>query len=151
MNYFTSYGTFVETKNYIHTLLFLKKDLKTIMEQRVFEEKIHRFNTEMPEYCPITYSMKIIGSKWKIPILWKLMLEDGQHYNHLKRMVGNITNTMLTKSLRELEEAKLLERHDDKTVPPSVTYHLTNLGKELIYTMEGLFDWGQEIHDARES
>lgn len=119
------------------------------MEQQIFEEKINRFNKEMPDYCPITYSMQIIGSKWKIPILWKLMLEDGQHYNHLKRMVGNITNTMLTKSLRELEDDKLLVRHDDGTVPPSVTYHLTDLGKELVYTMDDLFDWGQKIHKNR--
>jgi len=52
----------------------------------------------MPEYCPITYSLKPI-------------LDDGQHYNHLKRMVGGITNVMLTKSLRELENDGLIVRH----------------------------------------
>ncbi len=53
---------------------------------------------------PNFYSMKIIDSKWKIPVMWYLMLNDGQHYNELKRSIGVITNTMLTKSLRELEE-----------------------------------------------
>jgi len=89
----------------------------------------------VPQYCPITYSI----SKWEIPILWKLILGDGQHYNHLKRMVGGITNTMLTKSLRELENDGLIVRHSEGTVHPSVSYHLTDLGKELHVVHEEYF------------
>ncbi len=96
------------------------------------------------DQCPILHSMKIIGSKWKIPILWYLMLKDGQHYNELKRTIGGITNTMLTKSLRELEADGLVSRHDYATVPPSVSYHLTDMGKKFIGTMGELFDWGRE-------
>ncbi len=114
------------------------------MKQKDFNQKIQFFKDEMPEKCPIIYSMKIIGSKWKIPIMWYLMLNDGQHYNELKRSIGNITNTMLTKSLRELEEDGLVYRHDYQTIPPSVTYHLTDLGKDLIGTMGELFNWGKK-------
>ncbi|WP_231824165.1 winged helix-turn-helix transcriptional regulator [Limosilactobacillus balticus] len=89
--------------------------------------------------------MKTIGSKWKIPVMWYLMLNDGQHYNELKRSIGSITNTMLTKSLRELEEDGLLKRISKGTVPPSVTYHLTDTGKDLIYTMGDLFEWERNI------
>ncbi|MCD7132473.1 helix-turn-helix transcriptional regulator [Limosilactobacillus balticus] len=99
----------------------------------------------MPKQCPILYSMKTIGSKWKIPVMWYLMLNDGQHYNELKRSIGSITNTMLTKSLRELEEDGLLKRISKGTVPPSVTYHLTDTGKDLIYTMGDLFEWERNI------
>nr|WP_242363341.1 helix-turn-helix domain-containing protein [Limosilactobacillus antri] len=70
---------------------------------------------------------------------------DGQHYNELKRSIGGITNTMLTKSLRELEEDGLLKRKSKGTVPPSVTYHLTDTGKQLIYTMGDLFEWGKAL------
>ena len=114
------------------------------MKEQEFNHKVQYFKQEMPENCPITHSMKIIGSKWKIPILWYLMLEDGQHYNHLKRTIGGITNTMLTKSLRELEEDGLVYRHDYGTVPPSVSYHLTAIGKDFIKTMSELFDWGKK-------
>lgn len=119
------------------------------MDQATFNQKIQYFNDNMPKDCPILYSMKIIGSKWKIPIMWHLMLKDGLHYNELKRKVGDITNTMLTKSLRELENDGLLTRHDYGTVPPSVTYHLTDLGKELINTLGELFDWGKKHMDSR--
>lgn len=114
------------------------------MNQKDFDQKIQYFNDTMPENCPIIHSMKILGSKWKVPILWYLMLEDGRHYNELKRTVGDITNTMLTRSLRELEEDDLIYRHDHQTNPPSVTYHLTELGKGLINTMGELFEWGKK-------
>ncbi|MBF8969985.1 MULTISPECIES: helix-turn-helix domain-containing protein [unclassified Streptococcus] len=114
------------------------------MDLKTAQEKISQLNVSFTGECPILYSMKIIGSKWKVPILWQLMLEDGLHYNQLKRKVGNITNTMLTKSLRELEEAGLLTRKDYGTIPPSVSYHLTELGLNLVFTLEALFVWGQE-------
>lgn len=117
------------------------------MDPTVFDQKIAYFKQNMPPQCPILYSLKIIGSKWKIPILWHLMLEDGQHYNQLKRTVGNITNTMLTKSLRELEHDGLVRRHSYETVPPAVTYHLTDLGKSLVLTMGELFDWGKALEE----
>lgn len=114
------------------------------MNQKEFDQKIQYFNNSMPETCPIIHSMQILGSKWKVPILWYLMLQDGQHYNELKRTVDSITNTMLTRSLRELEEDGLIYRHDYETVPPSVSYHLTELGKTLIGTMGELFEWGKK-------
>lgn len=113
------------------------------MNQEDFDKRVKYFHENMPKECPILYSMSIIGSKWKIPVMWYLMLNDGQHYNELKRSIGAITNTMLTKSLRELEKDGLLKRVSKGTVPPSVTYHLTDTGKNLIYTMGDLFEWGK--------
>ncbi|MFC6206561.1 winged helix-turn-helix transcriptional regulator [Levilactobacillus tongjiangensis] len=115
------------------------------MDPTTFDQKIAYFKQNMPPQYPILYTLKIIGSKWQIPILWHLMLEDGQHYNQLKRTVGNITNTMLTKSLRELERDGLVRRHSYETVPPAVTYPLTDSGKSLVLTMSELFDWGKTL------
>ena len=57
-------------------------------------------------------------------MLFRSSEEDGLHYNELKRRVHGVTNTMLTKCLRELEEKGLVFRHSLGSVPPSVTYHL---------------------------
>ncbi|WP_298779178.1 helix-turn-helix domain-containing protein [uncultured Fretibacterium sp.] len=92
--------------------------------------------------CPLLYVMELIGSKWKLPILWCLNEEDGLHYNELKRRVHGVTNTMLTKCLRELEEKGLIFRHSLGSVPPSVTYHLREDGKSLMPALEGLCNWG---------
>ena len=94
--------------------------------------------------CPILYAMEIIGSKWKMPIIWQLTMEDGLHYNELRRRVKGITNTMLTRCLRDLENDNLIYRHSYETIPPSVTYHLSDFGKELLPALEGLFDWGNK-------
>lgn len=93
--------------------------------------------------CPIVYAMEIIGSKWKLPILWNLMQEDGLHYNEIRRRIKGITNTMLSKCLKELERSELISRHSYETIPPSVSYHLTELGKQLIPSLNTLYTWGE--------
>ena len=94
--------------------------------------------------CPLLYVMDVIGSKWKLPILWCLVMEDGLHYNELKRRVHGVTNTMLTKCLRKLEAEGLVMRRSLGTVPPSVTYHLEEEGRSLMPALQGLCDWGME-------
>lgn len=98
--------------------------------------------------CPIQYAMEMVGSKWKMPIIWQLTIEDGLHYNELKRRVNGVTNTMLTRCLRELEDEQLILRHSLGTIPPSVTYHLTEMGKELLPALQGLFAWGNKHMEA---
>ena len=94
------------------------------------------------ERCPLLYVMELIGSKWKLPILWCLNEEDGLHYNELKRRVHGVTNTMLTKCLRELEEKGLVSRRSLGSVPPSVTYHLREDGKALCRPWRGCIAGG---------
>lgn len=94
------------------------------------------------ERCPLLYVMGLIGSKWKLPILWCLNEEDGLHYNELKRRVHGVTNTMLTQCLRELEEKGLVSRHSRGSVPPSVTYRLREDGKSLMPALGGAVPLG---------
>lgn len=94
--------------------------------------------------CPIVFAMELIGSKWKLPILWQLAQEDNLHYNEIKRRVNGVTNTMLTRCLRELEELGLISRYSYETIPPSVTYRLTEVGKELLPALNGLYMWGEK-------
>lgn len=93
--------------------------------------------------CPIVYALSIIGQKWKIPILWHLAEEGTLRYNALKRGVHGITNIMLTKSLQELEEHRLISRRQYDTVPPKVEYSLTERGKSLIPLLREFDAWGQ--------
>lgn len=61
----------------------------------------------------------------------------------LKRRMPGITNTMLTKSLRELEDAALVSRHNYGTVPPKVDYSLTEEGEVLLPILNELYKWGE--------
>lgn len=107
------------------------------------------YDAEEFRKCPIIYAMELVGSKWKMPILWNLTREDNLHYNELKRRIKGITNTMLTRALRELEDDGLLVRVSAGSVPPSVTYHLTDEGKGLIPSLDGLYAWGEAHQNAR--
>ncbi|WP_238918323.1 helix-turn-helix domain-containing protein [Clostridium sp. YIM B02555] len=94
--------------------------------------------------CPTLYALNILGQKWKLPIIWYLAENDITRYNELKRRIKGITTTMLTKSLRELEEYNIIVRTQYNTIPPKVEYSLTERGKALIPVLSGLNAWGEE-------
>lgn len=52
--------------------------------------------------CPIVYAMNILSSKWMMPIIWHLLVDGNMSFNDLSRAVGGISNTMLTRCLKQL-------------------------------------------------
>ena len=96
--------------------------------------------------CPILYAMRIIGQKWKLPILWYIADTENQtmRYKELERRVVGITATMLTKCLRELEADGLIHREQYNTIPPTVEYSLTERGMTLIPALESVYRWAEE-------
>jgi DNA-binding HxlR family transcriptional regulator len=94
--------------------------------------------------CPIIYALNVVGQKWKLPIMWRLFENETTRYNELKRSVNGITNMMLTKSLKELEEHNLIVRTQYETIPPKVEYFLTQRGKSLLPSLNELYKWGEE-------
>ena len=97
----------------------------------------------MNKKCPILHFIEIINSKWKFPIIWYLHEKKSTRYNELKRRIPEITNIMLTKSLRELERDGLVERKILKEDPPKeICYSLTENALELLPTLNELYAWG---------
>ena len=97
--------------------------------------------------CPILHVFRCIGGKWKLPVLWHLAEKDTMRYNELKRSVRGVTNMMLTKCLRELEDFGLVHRRQYNEIPPKVEYSLTERGKKLLPALEALYAWGREHLD----
>ncbi|MCD4714914.1 MAG: helix-turn-helix transcriptional regulator [Clostridiales bacterium] len=93
--------------------------------------------------CPLTFTMKIIGGKWRLPILWAIHKQEVIRYNELKRQIEGITNMMLTQSLKELESYGLLIRKQYPEIPPRVEYMLSEDGKTLIPSLKQLAEWGK--------
>ena len=114
----------------------MKNDIKKCKNVEV--EKLYDIK------CPINYAIDIIGQKWKLPIIWFLSEHETLRYNELKRKVSGITNTMLIKCLKELEDSKLLTRIQYNTIPPKVEYSLTESGKTLIPALNELYAWGEQ-------
>ena len=109
-----------------------------------------KYDSEYPEEniyeseCPVIYALSIVGQKWKLPIMWYLFKNECTRYNDLKRQVKGITNMMLTKSLKELEEHGLIYRKQYEVIPPKFEYSLTERGKALLPTLDALYYWGKD-------
>src|SRR5271170_1863900 len=93
-----------------------------------------------------------VGDKWSVLII--MLLGDGpKRFNEIKRMVGGISQRMLTLTLRGLERDGLVTRTIFPTIPPRVDYELTKLGRGLWQPVEALGKWAHdhqpEIERAR--
>ena len=82
--------------------------------------------------CPLRHLSNVLGGKWKLPIICVLSAGGAKRYSIIKRRLGDITNVMLAKSLRELEEAGLVHREQYNEIPPRVEYSLTDRGREVL-------------------
>ena len=84
-----------------------------------------------------------VGDKWSVLIISSL--GDGpRRFNEIKRMVGGISQRMLTLTLRGLERDGLVTRTVFPTIPPRVDYELTDLGRSLWKPVEALGTWARE-------
>src|SRR3954449_2728385 len=87
-----------------------------------------------------------VGDKWSVFVI--MMLDDGpKRFNELKRLVGGISQRMLTLTLRGLERDGLVTRTVFPTIPPRVDYELTDLGRGLAQPVEALGLWAKEHQD----
>lgn len=80
--------------------------------------------------CPIERAQEVIGGKWKICVLGKLLART-YRYGELRKEIPDVSNKMLTQTLRILEKSGLVDRHVYAVVPPKTEYSLTELGKKL--------------------
>ncbi len=94
--------------------------------------------------CSFMFALDLISGKWKGRILWYLK-EGTLRYGELKRCLGNITQKMLTQTLRELEKDGLISRKVYPVVPPKVEYTITPNGEKLVPIFEELQKWGDAI------
>jgi DNA-binding HxlR family transcriptional regulator len=115
----------------------------------MIDNQSHKFMNESKKnldeaICSVDYAFRRIGGKYKGRILWYLHKHDILRYGELRRSIKDITTKMLTQTLRELEEDKLIHREVYHQVPPKVEYCLTQTGQELIPFIDYLSKWGEK-------
>ena len=99
--------------------------------------------------CPIRNVLSRIGDRWSLLVL--LALHDkaeAMRFSDLCKAIPDVSQKMLTSTLRKLEADDLLSRTIYPEVPPRVEYKLTKRGKTLIPLLNQLVDWSLDNMDA---
>lgn len=95
------------------------------------------------ERCEMVSTIqKVLGGKWKIEILYYISLQT-RRFGELQRQIGNISQSTLTKQLRELEHDGFISRYIYQEIPPKVEYSLTELGKSFVPVLNFMREWGE--------
>jgi DNA-binding HxlR family transcriptional regulator len=91
--------------------------------------------------CPVELFIDVMGSKWKILIIWKLKNRT-LRFSDLQKKMHNVNSKTITTHLRELENLKIISRVVFPEVPPRVEYSLTEYGKDLFPIFDAMRIWG---------
>jgi DNA-binding HxlR family transcriptional regulator len=95
----------------------------------------------MPSGCAIGGMLELLTRPWTLHILWALSHQGPLRFGVLRKHIDGISARVLTERLRTLEGAGFVFRHYEQTIPPSVTYGITERMKDIekvLAQMEGL-------------
>ncbi len=108
------------------------------------EEYLQRvITTNVSNTCPMRRTLELLSGKWRTHIIYELFKKPSCRFSELKKAVLGITNTMLTNTLRDLEELGIVHREQFNEIPPHVEYSLTEKGKALLPVFTELAKWGE--------
>src|ERR1051326_3821337 len=99
-----------------------------------------RRSQKLPERCPKpTHELlQLLTRPWTMHILWVLNTSGPTRFGGLRRQIEGISSRLLTERLRDLEEKGFIYRHYEPTIPPAVTYGLTERMEEIKETLAKL-------------
>lgn len=111
-----------------------------------------------PYQCGVDGVVDLIGGKWKILILHRLVsTPERLRFSELRKRVGDVSEKMLSQQVKQMVADGLVRRIDYKTVPPHVAYELTAFGRDLSAALGPICAWGERnlgeitaISEARE-
>ena len=107
----------------------------------VLHDQSHCSAVKDPEVsATISQMLNRVGDKWSM-----LMIQTLGHgpvrFNELRRRIGDISQKVLSSTLKALERDGLVSRTVVPSVPPQVTYDLTDLGRELLIPVIAIIGW----------
>lgn len=95
---------------------------------------------ELPP-CPVATTLMLIGNKWKIFIVQRLLVRPWR-FNELQKDIPGISQRVLTDNLRAMEEHGIVTRTVYPEVPVRVEYALSELGNTMRPIIDSMFEWG---------
>ena len=99
--------------------------------------------------CPVTHAVRVMGRRWK-PLVLYYLRPGPLRFNEIRRRMPEITQKMLTQTLRELEEDAVIVRKVHAQVPPKVVYSISAYGRTLDPILIALCAWGKKAQKRAE-
>jgi len=99
--------------------------------------------TTPSESCPIRKTLELFNGKWRTHVLFELCKYPSRRFGELKKAIPLVTNTMLTSTLRDLENIGVVDRQQLNEIPPHVEYSLTESGKALLPVFFEIAKWSE--------
>lgn len=100
-----------------------------------------RRHAQTPSPCAISGLLELLTRPWTLHILWALSTNGPMRFGVLRKNVDGISSRVLTERLRTLEDKGFVFRHYAQTIPPAVTYGITDRMKDIekvLTQLEGL-------------
>lgn len=96
--------------------------------------------------CPLEYGLAIFGGKWKSRIICVLAAQAPLRYGVLRKEMGNITDAVLSSTLKELIADGMVLRTSYDEIPPRVEYQLTEKGTSVVPILQQICQWVGAYH-----
>jgi len=96
--------------------------------------------------CPIRNVVQSVFDKWSSLLLMALA-EQPYRFGALRRLVPDISQRMMTQTLRDLQRDGYVHREVFPTKPPSVEYSLTEMGHQMYDSLQHVLNWAENNHD----
>lgn len=101
------------------------------MGSKAKKESVFNISDYSDMRCPMHGMLALLTGPWTTYILWLIRINGDMRFGQLKKQMPKISAKVLTERLRMLEEAGILSRYQENTIPPKVTYSFTKRGHQL--------------------
>ncbi|MCD7949220.1 MAG: helix-turn-helix transcriptional regulator [Erysipelotrichaceae bacterium] len=107
------------------------------MYQKKLEEDIR---------CPLEYGLQVFGGKWNSRIICVLANKGNLRYSQIRTEMGNITDAVLSTTLKDLISNDLIYRQSYDEIPPRVEYSLTDKGLSVVPILQSICQWSGQFY-----
>ena len=106
--------------------------------------KTYEMTPEEVTSCPIYKTMEIFQGKWNAWVLFELGRHETIRFGELKKAIPGISNTVLSTTLKDLEDRGLITREQFNEIPPHVEYSASESAKDLGDIFKAMWIWGEK-------
>lgn len=101
----------------------------------------HKRKLEKDIRCPLEYGLDVFGGKWKSRIICVLAAKGTLRYSELRDEMANVSDAVLSSSVKELMADNMVARKSYDEIPPRVEYSLTPKGSSIVPILQAICRW----------